>query len=158
MEILLLQRSSKRNSAVCDAFFRQFVAVDHVQSREETGERPTYWPDVRASSELPTQSTCQDLLAHYDWEFASAQMSLHNLGINEGPYLVIYAPFGPTTASPGLVTASMNLSRFPDSGFHARFGYGGTWLLRILVPGAGFLKLSIYAKIYVISCLHTQAQ
>ena len=48
---------------------------------------------------------------------------------------MIYAPFGPTTASPGLVTASMNLSRFPDSEIPRAFrlwGYlvasdPGTW-------------------------------
>jgi hypothetical protein len=100
---------------VCAAFFRQFLAIDNVQSRLERGERPTYWPDIRASSDLPAQSTCSDLLDHYDWEFASVQMSLHDLGDDEGPYLVIYAPSSVTSGSSGLLTASMNLSRFPDS-------------------------------------------
>jgi hypothetical protein len=113
--MLLLQRSSERNGAICQAFFKQFVAVRDVElSSGPAIRRPTYWPDTRLSSELPNTTTCADLLAHYDWETAGGQLNLHGFTAAGGPFLAVY---GPCTAGDKdtIAAAGLDFSAYPDS-------------------------------------------
>jgi len=113
--VLLLQRDSPRNRLVCQYFFTQFVAIrDVTLSPGEAIRRPTYWPDTRKTSDMPGETTCTDLVAHYDWESAGGQLYLHGLLEGRGPYLVIYGSCG-QDSSGRLSTAALDLSGYPDS-------------------------------------------
>lgn len=113
--VLLLQRDSPRNLLVCRDFFTEFVAIrDVTLSPGAAIRRPTYWPDTRKTSGRPSKTTCTDLLAHYDWESAGGQLSLHGLLEGSGPYLVMYGPCG-QDSSGRVSTAALDLSGYPDS-------------------------------------------
>jgi hypothetical protein len=113
--VLLLQRDSPRNLLVCRDFFTEFVAMrDVTLSPGDAVRRPTYWPDTRKTSGMPRTTSCTDLLAHYDWESAGGQLSLHGLLEGSGPYLVIYGACG-QDSSGRLSTAALDLSGYPDS-------------------------------------------